>query len=106
MRMVLDAMGSDAAPGPEVEGAVEASRANDINIILVGDEPRVQAELAKYPACPNISVIHASESVAMDENPALAVRVRVAHRWYATTGTCVRTILATPRWGAWRRTIR
>lgn len=74
MRMVLDAMGSDDAPGPEVGGAVEAGRADNTEVILVGDKPEIEAELAKHPACPNIQVIHASEAITMDENPALAVR--------------------------------
>ena len=39
MRIVLDAMGADAAPEPEVRGAVEASLETKAEIVLVGDQP-------------------------------------------------------------------
>jgi len=76
MRIVLDAMGSDNAPLPEVEGAIEAARNTDIEIILVGDQERVEAELnrcaKKRPA--NIRITHASERIEMTDKPVEAVR--------------------------------
>ena len=45
--IVLDAMGSDQRPFPELEGAVLAANKFDIQVILVGDEQTLKAGLAK-----------------------------------------------------------
>ena len=78
MRIAVDAMGSDGAPFPEVRGAVDAVAARpDLEIILVGDEARVQQALDAYPNCGDrISIVHAPEVVAMDDSPVLAVRTK------------------------------
>ena len=48
MRIALDAMGGDHAPGPIVAGAVEAARDNsELTVVLVGDQERIAAELAR-----------------------------------------------------------
>ena len=49
MRIVLDAMGSDAAPEPEVRGAVEASLESPSEFVLVGDEPVLRERLRAFP---------------------------------------------------------
>ena len=41
-RIVVDAMGSDEHPHPDVEGAVMAAREFGVEIILVGDEAKIQ----------------------------------------------------------------
>ncbi len=71
MRIVLDAMGSDAMPVPDVEGAVEAARVfTEDTIILVGDEQRVKAELGKHQTSGlKLEVVHASEVVTMEDKP-------------------------------------
>lgn len=74
MRIVIDAMGADEAPHPEVEGAVAASLQDDMEIILVGDEAALSAELAKYPKRGNIRIVHASERVLMNDTPMVAIR--------------------------------
>jgi len=75
MRIVLDAMGSDNAPEPEIQGAVEACQGSpDIEIILVGDESVLKRGLSAYPPQKNISIVHAEERVLMDDSPAQAVR--------------------------------
>ena len=74
MRIVVDAMGSDNAPHPEVQGAVEASLIEDIEIILVGDESTLKPELAKYSKHGKIEIKHASERVHMHDKPMIAVR--------------------------------
>jgi len=50
MRIVVDAMGSDDHPKPDVAGAVEAAREFGDTIILVGDEAQIKAELATQTA--------------------------------------------------------
>jgi len=74
LRIVVDAMGSDAAPEPEVRGAVEASLNGDGEIILVGDEAALESALKAYPKRGAVSVVNASERVTMDDSPMVAVR--------------------------------
>lgn len=74
MRIVVDAMGSDNAPDPEVKGAVAASLLSDDEIILVGDKPTLEKALQSYPKRGRIRVVHAGERVAMTDSPMVAVR--------------------------------
>lgn len=75
MRIAVDAMGGDYAPEEIVKGAVEAVLSYGIEVILVGQEKLVREELKKYSYSTDlISVVHASESIGMDEHPAKAVR--------------------------------
>lgn len=71
-------MGSDRAPGPEVAGALRAVRAQSIEVVLVGDAPRLAAELARTDrtAADRIEVIHASEVVTMHDHPGQAFRAK------------------------------
>ena len=76
MRIAVDAMGGDAAPVEIVKGAVAAARFyTDHEIILVGDQDRIQSELSACGATlDNISVVHASQVVGMNESATVAVR--------------------------------
>src|SRR5713226_4070691 len=76
MRVALDAMGGDVAPGPIVAGAVQAIAAYpDLNIVLVGDKQRVDAELDRLGAtASNIEIVHAAHTVGMHESPVEALR--------------------------------
>jgi glycerol-3-phosphate acyltransferase PlsX len=74
MRIAVDAMGSDGAPDVEIEGAVQASLASDIELILVGDEDTLNGKLAEFPKRGNIRVVHATEAIGMNEAPMSAVR--------------------------------
>lgn len=78
MRIVLDAMGSDDFPQPDVEGAVQAAREYGVEIILVGDEAKVKPELAKHNTEGlKISVVHAPEMLTMeDKGLALALKAK------------------------------
>ncbi len=69
MRIVVDAFGSDYAPGPDVEGAVLAAREWGDEIILVGPEERIREELAKYETEGlNLRVVHAPEVLTMEDH--------------------------------------
>lgn len=69
MRIVLDAMGSDACPVPDVAGGVLAAREWGDEIILVGPEEVVRAELAKHDVAGlPVRVVHAPEVVEMREH--------------------------------------
>jgi glycerol-3-phosphate acyltransferase PlsX len=77
MRIALDAMGGDFAPGPIVAGAVEAVRLIEaITVVLVGDETKIEDELARAGDVPRerLPVVHASQVVGMDEKPVEALR--------------------------------
>jgi phosphate acyltransferase len=70
MRIVVDAMGSDNCPIPDVEGAVLAARAFRDTIIIVGDEKKINHELAKYDTKGlSLEIAHASEIVLMTDKP-------------------------------------
>lgn len=78
MRVALDAFGSDKAPFPEIEGAIQAIK-EDIcdEIILVGDEAVLRRELEKYFfARDRISIEPASERITMQDHAAEAVRAK------------------------------
>ena len=75
MRIVVDAMGSDDHPGPDVAGAVMAARESGDAIILVGDRSRVEAALAAQDTSGlNIEVRHATEAIGMKDSPSAAAR--------------------------------
>ena len=75
MRIVVDAMGSDNYPEPDVAGAVMAAREWVDEIILVGDEARIQAEVAKHNTSGlKLQVRHASQVIEMTDTPSKASR--------------------------------
>jgi glycerol-3-phosphate acyltransferase PlsX len=86
-RIAVDAMGTDAAPLPEVEGAILAAREGYAHVLLVGPQDVLKRELAQRGANGlAIEVIHASEAVTMEDAAAKAFRrkrdssIRVAAR--------------------------
>jgi glycerol-3-phosphate acyltransferase PlsX len=77
MKIVVDGMGGDNAPAEIVKGAVEAAGLTEHEIIIIGDEDRINRELDKYkPRRRNISVVHASEVINSDDAPVKAVRTK------------------------------
>ncbi|MBU4342827.1 MAG: phosphate acyltransferase PlsX [Candidatus Omnitrophica bacterium] len=75
MKIGIDVMSSDNAPGIDVEGAVLAAREYEHHIVLVGNKDVIEKELEKYRPIPeNISIEHASEVIGMHEQPVLSVR--------------------------------
>jgi glycerol-3-phosphate acyltransferase PlsX len=75
MRIAVDAMGGDHAPGAVIEGSVLAAREYGTHVILVGDREILHQNLKQHSAAGlPISVKHASEVVGMHESPSVAVR--------------------------------
>jgi glycerol-3-phosphate acyltransferase PlsX len=76
--IALDAMGSDRAPRPEIEGAIQAARHYDVRVILVGREETIRSELTRYPAAAGLplDVVHASEVITMEDKAVQAVRAK------------------------------
>lgn len=76
VKIAVDAMGGDNAPGQIIKGAVEAvNDRKDIKVFLVGKEDIINAELKQYDFNANqIEVINANEVISNDEAPVMAIR--------------------------------
>jgi glycerol-3-phosphate acyltransferase PlsX len=76
--IVVDAMGSDEFPTPDVVGSIMAARAYGVEIILVGDENKIRPVLtAQNPGNLPIRVVHAPEMLTMeDKGMALVLKAR------------------------------
>lgn len=69
MRIALDAMGSDARPVPDVEGAIQAAREFGVSIVLVGDEPRIEGEARKHNRQGiDLSIVHTPIEISMTDH--------------------------------------
>lgn len=66
MRIVVDALGTDNRPEPDVAGAVLAAKEFHVDIILVGPIHRIQKELEKHDTTGmNIEILDAPQEIAM-----------------------------------------
>src|SRR5207302_360171 len=76
--IALDAMGSDRAPRPEIEGAIQAARHYDVRVALVGREEPTRAELARYSAAAGLplEIVSATEVITMEDKAVQAVRAK------------------------------
>jgi len=73
--IAIDAMGGDAAPGPEVEGAALAVRSRGSRVVLVGNEALLRPELERLGATElGIPIRHCTEVITMHDHPGQAVR--------------------------------
>lgn len=75
--VAVDAMGGDVGLKVTVPASVQfLSDTPDVNLVLVGDQAAIEAELIALPASvrARITVRHASEVVGMDESPQLALK--------------------------------
>jgi glycerol-3-phosphate acyltransferase PlsX len=73
--IALDAMGSDLAPRPEIEGAIQASREYGVKVLLVGQAAALKAELGRHARRgANVEIAPASEVIAMKDPPMQAFR--------------------------------
>ncbi len=73
MKIAIDAMGGDHAPDVNVEGAIQAAKEwKDVEIILVGNEARIEPLMTSKPS--NVTIHHTDEVIAADDEPVKAVR--------------------------------
>ena len=87
IRIAVDAMGGDHAPGEVVSGAVQAARSGGVQIALVGDPEAVKAELDKHDTEGLLIGIAPSEGVITEgEAPALALRQKPRASIVVATG--------------------
>jgi glycerol-3-phosphate acyltransferase PlsX len=107
MRVALDAMGGDFAPGPIVAGAVEAVRADaGLYVVLVGDQAQIEDELAKALDAPRerLPVVHASQAIEMHEKPVEALRKKrdnsISRCWGLMASGDVKAVVSAGNTGA------
>lgn len=77
MKIIIDAMGGDNAPDEIVKGAIEACDEYGVEIILTGkgeDILRSLEKMGRTELPKGIEIAHASEVIAMDEDPVTAIR--------------------------------
>ena len=75
--IAIDAMGGDHGPHVTVPACLDAlKKDNQLNIVLVGLEDAIQAELKAHKATtsPRLRIHHASQVVLMDESPQSALK--------------------------------
>lgn len=74
VRIAVDAMGGDHAPGVVIQGVVdylrESGRASQARIVLVGKEKEIQKELKKFRNVPaeRLEIVDALEEISMKEH--------------------------------------
>ena len=87
IRVAVDAMGGDYAPSEIVAGVVQAASQGDIQVMLVGDLDKVQAELVRYDTGKlPISAVPSEGVIAEGEPPALALRQKPKASILVSTG--------------------
>ena len=76
IRVAVDAMGGDNAPGEIVKGAIEAvNTRRDIQVVLVGQQEVIAEELKKYTyEKDQIEIKNATEVIETAEHPVNAIR--------------------------------
>ncbi len=76
MRLALDAMGGDHAPGPTVAGAVQAvASLPDVSVVLVGDQSRIESELNRANSSRDrLEIFHCTQTIDMGDSPVEALR--------------------------------
>ena len=74
--IAVDAMGGDFGPSVVVPGAIEAARLHDLHVLLVGDTPKIEAELGKLDlAGVQFDIIHADD-VKLSSPPNISISPR------------------------------
>src|SRR4051812_38462940 len=105
MRIALDAMGGDHAPGPVVAGALQAVAADpEVTVVLVGDRARVEPLLPHDGTRDRIEFCHAADVIGMSESPVEALKAKpdnsIARCWQLMVGKKVDAIVGAGNTGA------
>ncbi len=75
MRIVVDAMGSDNHPDPDVAGAVMAARKFGDTMILVGDPTLIERALSTHDLTGlDLEIVPADQTITMKDTPSIAAR--------------------------------
>src|SRR5262249_30547341 len=105
MRIALDAMGGDHAPGPIVAGAVQAVQAEpELTVVLVGDQAQVEPPLPTDDVRPRLQIFHCTQVVGMEDKPVEALRRKpdssIKRCWELLAGRKVDGIVSAGNTGA------
>jgi len=107
MRIALDAMGGDHAPGPIVAGAVQAAAEDpDVTVVLVGDQDQIApaVEAAAGPVSGRVELFHCTQQVGMEESPVEALRKKpdnsISRTWQLLAERKVDAIVSAGNTGA------
>lgn len=105
MRIALDAMGGDHAPGPIVAGAVQAVQAHPgMHVVLVGDQAQVEPLLKDCEATDRIEIFHCTQVITMEETPVVALRKKpdnsISRCWHLMAEHKVDAIVSAGNTGA------
>jgi phosphate acyltransferase len=76
MRIAVDAMGGDRAPGEIVAGALAAVEQIGVEVLLVGIEDAVRAELPGGAPPPGVELLGCSQVIEMHDEPGVSVRTK------------------------------
>lgn len=75
VRVAVDAMGGDHAPGEVVRGAIQALETDGVEVILVGDRQAVEVEVARFDTYGRaVTVVPSVGKIGDDEHPVRALR--------------------------------
>jgi glycerol-3-phosphate acyltransferase PlsX len=77
VRIAVDAMGGDAAPGVNIRGSLQALETDpDLSLVLVGPRETVLAELTKHNAVESdrLRIVHSDEVISMDDHAVTSAR--------------------------------
>ncbi len=87
VRVAVDAMGGDHAPGEVVAGAVEAARRGGVQVMVVGDPEAVNGELARHDTAGlPVAPVPSQGVILEDEQPAMALRQKPKASIVVATG--------------------
>lgn len=106
MRIALDAMGGDYAPGPNIDGAIAALQAHpELQVVLVGDQPQLEPLLAKAGfSSDRLTLRHSDSWITMEEKPTEALRKKpncsIAVCWQMMAGREVDAVVSAGHTGA------
>lgn len=106
MRIALDAMGGDYAPGPNIDGAIAALQAHpELEVVLVGDQPQLEPLLAKAGFSSDRLILRHSDCwITMEEKPTEALRKKpncsISVCWQMMAGREVDAVVSAGHTGA------
>lgn len=78
MKIIVDVFGGDNSPYAQIKGSVDfLNEQKDAELVLTGDEAKIEAELSKYAYDRNrLSIVHAPDVVTNDDTPTVAIRAK------------------------------
>lgn len=105
MRIALDAMGGDHAPGPIVTGAIQAVAAEpELTVVLVGDQAQIEPLVPADVPRERLPIFHCTQVVGMEEKPVEALRRKpdnsIKRSWELLAGKKVDGIVSAGNTGA------